>query len=220
MKKICIIEGIIIVLFIIAGILYHTHHNAANKILEQNFKAATDTIEVLKLKNGELLYEKSAFILKENELQAQLSLSKDEIKELKKKIGGINTITKIETQVEFDTIYIKNNSIGPSRFSFEYNDNWLKLKGLSSKDSTQIYDISVPIDLVVGMSKDYNIFVKTDNPYLKVNNIEGAVVDRNLFEKKSSWSHGVSIGFGIQYGLGNKRFDYGPQISYGFTYKF
>lgn len=220
MKKICIIEGIIIALFIIAGILYHTHHNATNKILEQNFKAATDTIEVLKLKNGELLYEKSAFILKENELQTQLSLSKDEIKELKKKIGGINTITKIETQVEFDTIYIKNNSIGPSKFSFEYNDNWLKLKGLSSKDSTQIYDISVPIDLVVGMSKDYNIFVKTDNPYLKVNNIEGAVVDRNLFEKKSSWSHGVSIGFGIQYGLGNKRFDYGPQISYGFTYKF
>ena len=166
MKKICIIEGIIIVLFIIAGILYHTHHNAANKILEQNFNAATDTIEVLKLKNGELLYEKSAFILKENELQTQLSLSKDEIKELKKRIGGINTITKIETQVEFDTIYIKNNSIGPSQFSFEYNDNWLKLKGLSSKDSTQIYDISVPIDLVVGMSKDYNIFVKSDNPYL------------------------------------------------------
>lgn len=210
MKKICIIEGIIIVLFIIAGILYHTHHNAANKILEQNFKAATDTIEVLKLKNGELLYEKSAFILKENELQTQLSLSKDEIKELKKKIGGINTITKIETQVEFDTIYIKNNSIGPSQFSFEYNDNWLKLKGLSTKDTTQIYDISVPIDLVVGMSKDYNIFVKSDNPYLKVNNIEGAVVDRNIFEKKSSWSHGVSIGFGIQYGLSNKRFDYGP----------
>ena len=220
MKKICIIEGIVMVIFIIAGILYYTHHNAANKILEQNFKAATDTIEVLKLKNGELLYEKSAFILKENELQTQLSLSKDEIKELKKKIGGINTITKIETQVEFDTIYIKNNSIGPSQFSFEYNDNWLKLKGLSSKDSTQIYDISVPIDLVVGMSKDYNIFVKTDNPYLKVNNIEGAVVDRNLFEKKSSWSHGVSIGFGIQYGLSNKGFDYGPQISYGFTYKF
>ena len=220
MKKICIIEGIVIVLFIIAGILYHTHHNATTKILEQNLKAATDTIEVLHLKNGELLYEKSAFILKEKELQTQLSLSKSEISELKKQVGGITTITKIETQVEFDTIYIKNNFINPEQFSFEYNDNWLKLKGLSTKDTTQIYDISVPIDLVVGMSKNYNIFVKTNNPYLKVNNIEGAVVDRKLFEKASSWSHGISIGFGVQYGLRGKKFDYGPQISYGFTYKF
>ena len=66
----------------------------SNKILEQNLIAAQDTIRMHVLKNGNLLAEKNAFILNEQELEKQLGIAKNEIKELKSKEYSLKYLIK------------------------------------------------------------------------------------------------------------------------------
>ena len=198
----------------------------SNEILEQNLIAAQDTIRMHVLKNDNLLAEKNAFILNEQELERQLGIAKNEIKELKSKLGsGFTTITKIESKIEYDTISIPGDTViinnGQRLVKFSYSDDWLSLSGETCVDSiyrTKLYNINIPVDLVVGTTKENKIFVETKNPYLYINNITGAVLQDT--RKKSHWGFGLGIGVGAQYGIINKKIDIGPQVMCGVMYKF
>ena len=179
------------------------------------------------MKNGDLLAEKNAFILSEQELEKQLGLAKTEIKELKSKLGSkFTTITKIETKILYDTIDIPGDTIiinhGQKIVKFNYNDEWLSLSGETRLDSiyskTRLYNINIPVDLVVGTTEKNKIFVETKNPYLHINNITGAVLADT--RKKSHWGFGLSAGVGVQYGIINKKLDIGPQVLCGVVYNF
>lgn len=225
-KILLYIIGALIVLLTIA-MSRCTSENENMKILEQNLIAAQDTIRIHKMKSGDLLAEKNAFILSEQELEKQLGLAKNEIKELKSKLGSsFITITKIESKIEYDTISIPGDTViinnGQRLVKFSYNDEWLSLSGETRLDSiysrTRLYNINIPVDLVVGTTKENKVFVETKNPYLYINNISGAVlVDTR---KKSHWGLGLGIGIGAQYGLINKKFDIGPQVMCGVMYRF
>ena len=225
-KILLYIIGILIVLLTIA-MSRCTSENENMKILEQNLIAAQDTIRIHKMKNGDLLAEKNAFILSEQELEKQLGLAKNEIKKLKSKLGSsFTTITKIESKIQYDTIDIPGDTIiincGQKIVKFNYNDEWLSLSGETRLDSiysrTRLYNINIPVDLVVGTTKENKVFVETKNPYLYINNISGAVlVDTR---KKSHWGFGLGVGVGAQYGIINKKFDIGPQLMCGVMYKF
>lgn len=198
----------------------------SNEILKQNLIAAQDTIRIHTLKNGNLLAEKNAFILNEQELEKQLGLAKNEIKELKSKVGSsFTTITKIESKIEYDTISIPGDTViinnGQMLVKFSYNDDWLSLSGETHIDSiyrTKLYNINIPVDLVIGTTKENKIFVETKNPYLHINNITGAVLQDT--RKKSHWGFGIGVGVGAQYGIINKKIDIGPQVMCGVMYRF
>lgn len=198
----------------------------SNEALKQNLIAAQDTIRIHTLKNGDLLAEKNAFILNEQELEKQLGIAKNEIKELKSKVGSsFTTITKIESKIEYDTIVIPGDTViinnGQRLVKFSYNDEWLSLSGETHIDSiyrTKLYNINIPVDLVVGATKENKIFVETKNPYLHINNITGAVLQDT--RKKSHWGFGLGIGVGAQYGIINKKIDIGPQVMCGVMYRF
>ena len=225
-KILLYIIGVLIVLLAIATNRC-TGGNENIKILEQNLIAARDTIRIHKMKNGDLLTEKNAFILSEQELEKQLDLAKTEIKELKSKLGsGFTTITKIESKIQYDTIDIPGDTViancGQKIIKFNYSDEWMVLSGETWLDSiyskTRLYNINIPVDLIVGTTKENKVFVETKNPYLHINNILGAIlVDTR---KKSRWEFGLGIGVGAQYGVINKKFDIGPQLMCGAVYKF
>ena len=230
-KKSTIILLIIEALFLI--VIFGAIKSCDNRkidILEQNYKASKDTMEIIKLDNNKLLHEKSMYILSENELISQLNISKSEIKELKQKLqSSIEALANVDTKILIDTIYTTTDSIVYKDkdiiYDFSYKDDWLSLNGKTifsqSNGSTQLYNINIPTPLRVGITKDYQIFVETENPYLYITNIDGAILDSsNFIKKKSHWTHGVQFGFGIQYGLFNKGFDIGPQIGYSLQYNF
>lgn len=226
-KFIVILTLLLITIFSTAGLVYKCDRDKIN-ILEQNFKASKDTIEVLKMNNGDLLYEKSSYILKEKELINQLDITKKELEDIKKKVGNPVFITDIKTVIKYDTIqttkdsliYVNNNI----KHLFEYKSQWLTFHGESfindSISNTNIFDINIPAPLIVGLTKDYKIFVESRNPYLTITDIDGAVINQNLITKTKRFSHGISLGFGITYGLINKKIDIGPQISYGLHFNF
>lgn len=197
------------------------------RISEQNYKAAVDSLDIIKLSNNNLLYEKQAYIMNETELINKLNMSKSEIKELKKQLkSDIDYISNINGDINIDTILMKDtvycDSAGTKTIEFEYLDPWLKMKGRTElfKDSakTNIHNINIPLQLQTGLTEDHNIFVKTNNPYVTITGIDGARL--NVNKTKLEIKHGVHLGVGIQYGLLYKNFDLGPQVGYGITIKF
>lgn len=194
-----------------------------SKILDQNIKAYTDSINIIQLKNKKMLYEKDAFIVNEQNLKHLLNISDNEIKELKKKLNSsLHTIQQLSGKLNIDTIYTKDTVYRQNDMitavEFEYSDEWLKLNGITNiypSIYTTIHNINIPINIQTGITDNNQIFVTTDNPYINITNIEGARID-----KKIELSNKLYIGVGAQYGVINKSIDVGPQIGYGLVIRF
>lgn len=193
---------------------YYTKENRTN---QQNLKAAQNELYEVKLKNKELLTVRDAYITTIDDLENLLEISKKEIKDLQKNLNSkIAYISKIEanTKIEYievvkDSIIYVNNNPNNIISLFNYNDQWLNIVGQNnitigdSFDCTTILNkININTPLTVGLSEDYQIFVSSPNPYLQINNIEGAVIDESRFQRKKkliNW--GLQGGFGFMYDI-------------------
>ena len=218
----------IIIAILLAGICglgYYNHTlQQSLRVTEQNYKASNDSVKILYKDNEKLIYEKNAYILKESELKDMLDMNTKEIKELKKSLqSSISYISKIEGKMQVDTIYM-NDTIyykdSIPTIHFGYKDDWLTLSGTASFKplQTKINNIQVPISVETGLTEDYNIFVKTNNPYVTIQNIDGAIIKDKKFN--IDYHHELQVGVGFQYGLFNKQVDFGPQIGYGISISF
>lgn len=213
-------------------LLSSMNHCSNQKIetLDHNLVAARDEIQTLVLENGNLLSEKSAYILKNKELESVLEITKQEKRDIEKKLNDkIAYIANIGSQVRVDTLELRDTiyQVSDNRFNIDwsYSDKWLKLKGgtlyNNGKSTTELYGISLYTPLKVGLTDNYTIFVESENPYLKITDIEGAIIDgSSLRPKPNYWTLSIQGGFGAQYGLVNKKFDVGPYVGAGISYNF
>lgn len=222
---------LIVEALIFTGIFFEYYNHTSNKedIYKQNLIAAHDTIDVYKLKNNDLLFEKSLYISTEESLRKQLNVSKKELKELKKKVGELELLVDVNTEMKIDTIHSVKDSIiyinNDIEHRFGYKDKWMGLDGITRiKDdnaSTTLYNIYMNAPLTIGLSKDYKFIVTTPNPYLNITSIEGSILENSKQSpKKSRWSQGIGFGLGFQYGFMNKSIDFGPQFGYYIKYEF
>ena len=82
--------------------------------------------------------------------------------------------------------------------------------------NTTIESLSMNVPLNVGLTNDYQIFVKTPNPYISFTNIEGAVIDNSILRpKKKRFSWGLHGGVGVMYDVIDKDIAIGPNASFG-----
>ena len=228
------VEAIILILVMsIIGGCYSRKINT----YEQNLIASKSELNEIKLKNGELLYEKDAYILKIRDLEDELGIRKSEVNEIKKRLNSsIAYISKIEGQMKIDTVYtVKDSIVYISKdnvlIEFSYEDKWLNLHGENhlifgdnnkiKKTSTNLYDITMKSSFTLGIAENYKIFIKTDNPYISIDNIDASVIENSIIApKKKRFSWGVQLGFGLQYGLINKNLDVGPYGGVGIQWNF
>ena len=224
---ISIIEALIFI-FIISSISHCS--NQKIQTLDHNLVAAQDEIQTLVLENGNLLSEKTAYILKNKELESVLEITKQEKKDIEKKLNDkIAYIANISGQVRVDTLTLRDTIYKTSDNKFDinwsYSDKWLRLSGATQydgyKSSTNLYGISLYTPLKVGLTDNYTIFVETENPYLKITNIEGAIIDgSSLRPNKKHWNFSLHAGIGVHYGLFGRQVDVGPYIGGGISYNF
>lgn len=207
---------------------------ALNKIerLEHNIDACKDTIEYVELKNGELIAMKESLIMSESEAREELDLTKEEMKDLKKKLDSdIAYIAKLESQIALkDTILMKPDTVvvkdGISIKTFNWENTWTTLNAsvegesiIDSKLSINNLKMDVPIEL--GLSDNYTFWIKSTNPYVTFTNVNSSVINNSSVKaREKHFHHGVYVGFGFQRGLFGKSWDFGPQFGYGFTYAF
>lgn len=221
------IEAAIFIAIIMFG--WNYYNNQLNTS-EHNLRTACGRIEQLELKNGDLLTARDSYIAKSSELEELLGITQSEVRELKKTLGNkVAYISKLEAQIETGPIIIQKDSIvyidKNIESHFKYNDQWLSLTGVTkisdNQGLTTINNIGMLAPLTVGLTDDYKIFVKTSNPYITFNSIEGAAIDGSkIAPKKKRFGWGIQLGFGVMYDVLDKDLSVGPYGGLGVEINF
>lgn len=231
-EKIGLIIICVLLLLLIGGVFYCVHEHKKLNIANNNIEALTDTITQKDLKNGELLSYNQSLVLEKQELEKYLQISNQEVKDLERKLDSkLLYISKLEGSIKTDTIYIENTVYTTDslsyRYSFMKDTEYYTICGYTDVDEnhksfTTITENTMPLKLKVGLTEDWKIFVTSNNPHVQLTSIDGAVVDKDVFlkqQKKDRFSVGIQFGFGAQYGLMHRQFDYGPYIGIGAEYR-
>ena len=225
-----IVAALTVLLGLMIGIIIRKNNNIT--IIENNLNAATEKIEVLKTANGDLLAKNRSYITTINSLEDYINISKKEVKDLQKTlddkilyISELETIINIKpTEVHDTTVVYKDSTFN---FTFNFSDKWYKLIGNSSFDynrvKTEINTLYVNVPLRVGLTDDWKIFVTTQNPYVVFNDVEGALLDKDVYlkqQKKKKWGISLSLGMYAGYDLLSKNIYIGPGAGCGISYTF
>ncbi len=198
-------------------------------ISNQNIKAYKGQVEQLELKNGELLRIKDSYILEKKELQEQFDMSKQEIRDLQKKLNSsVAYISKLEANMKIDTIREVRDSIiyindTDRDVKFKYQDDWFTMEGMTQlrgpNSNTELYNISMDVPLNIGLSDMYQLFVTSPNPYVSFTNMEGALIEGSkLYPKPKRFSMGIQGGFGPGYDIITKQMTLGVYVGFGFQW--
>ena len=108
-KNILLFLSLIIIIILLMNT---TCINNSNNNLQNNIKALTDSVQVLELKNGNLLHEKQSLILEKKEIEKYLDISNKEIKEIEKQLNSsLALISELKTNIRIDTIITTDSLI-------------------------------------------------------------------------------------------------------------
>ena len=228
-----IIEGFIFIAIIAA--VWGIYNNKLDTS-EQNLKAARGHIEQVELKNGELMSSRDSYIATINDLEELLDITKQEVKDIQRQLDSkVAYISKIESEVRVeyietvrDSIIYANSNPNIATSTFRYNNKWVDLVGRNEFNfgeqfdyKTTIESLSMDVPLNVGLTNDYQIFVKTPNPYVSFSNIDGAVIDNSVLKpRKKRFNWGLQMGFGAMYDIMNKNIAVGPYAGVGAEFNF
>lgn len=221
---------IVILLLIICGFIWSlVKSHRESDTWEHNYYALQDSVHYYETKNGELMAYKDALILDKEKLQKYLDMSKEEIKELERKLeGALAMAGQIHTEIRYDTIrmtdsiFLVNDTIYSK---FKYEDLYTQIVGHTmitdslTKSETTLEYIDIYTKLKIGMTDNYKFYAISDNPHLNITNIESVVVNEDMFKQdRKKWGLSVYAGFGVNYGIVNKKVDVGPSLGVALTY--
>ena len=228
-----LIEAVIFIA-IIAGIW--GYYGRKLDISDQNLSVFKGRLEQVELKNGELLASRDSYIATINDLEELIGVTKQEVRDMQRQLNSkVAYIAELEqnTKIEYievvkDSIIYIDNSAQKVIVSFHYNDNWLNFNGenefaLGSEFDckTTLCNIQMNTPLTVGLTNDYKIFVKSENPYVNFSSIEGAVIDKqSLLPRRKRFGWGLQLGIGAMYDVVDKNVAVGPYAGLGIELNF
>lgn len=198
-----------------------------NTVYEDDMERLKDSVRVLKLKNGQLVAENRAYLLSEEQLTKDLSITRKEVAELKKKLrSSIKALSEIKTHVKVDTLRLPGKIIYQSTDSvdaeFEYGDKWMDLAGQVNIRpqlvEATLYKMNMRIPLVVGMTEDNRMFATSPNPHVTITDIQSNIVYKK--PKRKHWGIGLNVGPGVYYDAINNKFAAGIGLQVGLNYNF
>lgn len=201
---------VLLILLCVFGIKYALLERDYDK-LNTDYITSQDTVMVYKNKLGESYSMVQTLITDKNALKRTNDELYKEIKNLK---DNPIVVTKTEIIYKVDTLPMKTDTlyINPDKTEylsyFSYSDEWCGIRGhntldISKNSSKTVLDSigmssTLSLDLIE-KDKSLMFIAKADNPYLQINNIEGAVVSpekSKLLKKKFNKPWGVMIGVG------------------------
>lgn len=216
---------------------YNLKHDLQNS--QFNYNAAIDSLRVSENKVGDLIYSKNIYIKSIEDLKKEKNSLYKEIDKLKySEKKNLIEISKLSVSLNhlkdsinqtYDSSYKELNQ---HKYNFELSDKYRTLEGYTIVHSQCIPDSSffylekdsIYVDFVI-TKKETNsgieLGVSTDNPYVKINDIQGSIVNIDKFEKyqkQKKWGLGVGVGISSGYDLLNKSIFIGPSISFSINY--
>lgn len=229
------IKNLIIVVLAILFLVAACNAYSTKKELEKTkieLVEANDSTFTYKNKVGELYAARETYIADIKQLKEENAELYQEYKHLKDHpiiIEKVETIIKIDSITVKDSVALYNDTYIAK---FDYNDKWYNISGATSFDlpkntaSTSIFNVSLPANFttdVIEKDKKLYFLTKCDNPYVQINNIEGAVVSpeqskvlKNRFDKP--W--GIMIGVGPSVTVIDNTVKVYPALQLTLGYKF
>jgi len=217
--------GIIAILVIL--LFRSCQPTASENTYNQNVAALTDSIRVYKTKNGQLIYEKAAFISENGSLKSLNSELADEVKYLKDNpIVVIKTRTKIEhVPIEIPIYPTRpgtwNGGVLTQNFNWNLSrdhggGNYRKLEGNFDVMVDTSYSISTSalrlttdelgIAFTTGLTENkqglLEIFVKSDYPGFRPTSLDGALIDPAKSDVLKKYFPPKRWGLGVYGGYG------------------
>jgi hypothetical protein len=209
------------------------------KIDHQNWIASVDSVRVIKNRLGEEISVKNSFIASEKELKALNEKLYNDVKKLEGKVitaqsSTVNVVHDVitvtnevkkypdgtnELKWKFDTTYTEDNGrsiAGFSRFMIDSTGKILDRGTTISRDEIRIKILTG----VTELDDSFQIFVKTDYPNLKVEKMDGAILDKKRFmmNNESRWVIGPYAGVGIGYNTFSRTITPNYSIGFGVTF--
>lgn len=201
--KIEYISIIILVIFIISFAYSLFRIKNFNEVFyKNNINALTDSIEIYKLKNGELLYEKTALVTTNKHIKEENEILYKEIKNIKDKLL---TAEYYQGTIIHDTIYtniyLSDSTISGNIKEYIYNwsydtiydtSNYYKINGICAIDLNKNNNVllknviinknEIGVSFVTGIKEDKKskfpeIYFKTNYPNFTITQMNGAVFD-------------------------------------------
>lgn len=200
------------------------------KVLDANLKAATEEMNQLKTKNGDLLVERQSYVGTIEELEGIIATNKGEIKDLQKRLDAkVLYISSLEAELQVKPSEVHDTTVvykdSTFMFAFQFKDQWYNVAGHSDVNplgaKTWMDNISMEIPLKVGLTENWEIFATTPNPYVTFSSIEGAVLDKSAYlqqKKVRRWGLTVYAGMNAGYDIIGKGFYVGPGVGIGIGY--
>lgn len=227
---IIVLEAIVFIFILLSVVKCNS---VKTDLLEHNMNAYKSQIELVELDNSNLLAAKESLILSESAAREELEISKNEINDLKKKLGSaVAQISRLEARIELkDTVFMKGDTVYIDKKDnmtkiFTWNDQWTSLKaklfGSSLQDAQLfVYDIKIDLPITFGITNDYKVFATTPNPYVVFEDMSAATIyGSSIKPKKKSWNLSIHGGIGVHYGLFGQKVDVGPYVGAGVSYNF
>lgn len=204
-----------------------------------NYIAAVDSLRISKNKIGDLTYSKNIYIKSIDELKAENNALMSEINKLNySEKRHLIEIQKLKISISnlrdsakqfYDTSYQELNQY---KFNYLIEDQFRCLSGYTIIHSSCVPDSSfffiekdsIYADFTITKKEVKNgieLGVTSNNPYIKVNSLEGSIVNIDSYEKyqkPKKWGLGVGLGLGIGYDILNKNLFIGPTMSLQLNY--
>jgi len=198
-------------------------------VAQQNINALNDTIRITKDRQGRDEYDKLALLT--DKVSNLEKLNQDLATEVKSIKGRTSTIIKGDVQIVHDTVplIVKGELVDSTvRADFDFSKNFSagnfrKLSGYTKYDlrtgnaTGQLTADTLGIRFVTGIKNldkgKPEIFLKSDYPGFSVTQLEGAVLDPKLFQKKKVplITTGLNIGYTpVTYDIRTNKFDFNP----------
>lgn len=186
------------------------------KLYENNITALVDSVSYYKAKNGNLIASKTL-------LEGNMSLLKKTNSELlnelnSMKIKNPEQVVKIVTEyinTPSDTVWVIDSINEDITKSFNFSDDYRRLEG-NVYFKNDILGLSINKDEVYAKYilaiKDNKAYITTDNPYIKISNIQGITIPT---PKTKHFYLGPSINFGYDPIQNKSTFNIGVSIGYG-----
>lgn len=220
--KYVILSVVLCLLLVFTNGLSIKQCNRYKDINNNNIVALTDTIKYYKTKNNEIYVSKT---LLEGNLKT-LELANDSlynvIKEMKLKnpTSIVNVSTTIDNK-EKDTIWVIDNNnvtVNPRlSHNFDFSNKYRELTGnVFLEDS--ILGLNIKKDKVflnyTMAIEDNKVYIKSDNPYIQYNNIQGLTITQPK-RRKATLVFGPSINVGYDFNSKETKTTLGLSLTYG-----
>lgn len=159
-----------LLLISVTGFLYNKVERQKKEIerLDTNIEAINSEAVRFKTKAGKDAETVQALTLKRDELEFFNSRLTKQVNDLRIKLRDVKAAHTIETELRIDTVVITEKTNVPNHYKFKYADNWNKITGVASPDSTKLEFNSVDtLDVISHVKQKRFLFFRIGRPKIR-----------------------------------------------------